>query len=194
MTDVMTQATPNPFRFPRHQSVHGMRLRHLLRHQGSRVFGRALAVFLTVVIGFLPIGTAFAGESVLEIPTANGASAAAPPYSASAGPSSYGGPDAYGAAPDADPNATSGATASADPRSTVAANTESYPPDPNLGSIDDYQNQPGENGRQQQSAGIYFGGGSRPNEPQRSMTTNLIIGGLFVGLVALEVASHHHHR
>ena len=28
-------------------------------------------------------------------------------------------------------------------------------PDPDLGSINDYQNQPGENGRQQQSAGIY---------------------------------------
>jgi hypothetical protein len=190
MTDVMTQATPNPFRFPRHQSVHGTRLRHLFRHRGSRVPGRIIAAFLTVMIGFLPIGPAFAGESVLEIPPANGAPAAAPPYSSSAGPSSYAGPDAYGTAP----GATSGGTASAEPPSTVAANTESYPPDPNLGSIDDYQNQPGENGRQQQPAGIYFGGGSRPNEPQRSMTTNLIVGGLFVGLVALEMASHHHHR
>jgi len=26
------------------------------------------------------------------------------------------------------------------------------------------------------------------------MTTNLIVGGLFVGLVALEMASHHHHH
>lgn len=192
MTEEMTQATPNPFRFPRHQSVHGTRLRHLLPHRGSRVSGRVLAAFLTVMIGFLPIGPAFAGESVLEIPTANGAPAAASPYSSSATPSSYAGPDAYGTAPDADPNATSGATASAEPPSTVAANTESYAPDPNLGSINDYQNQPGENGRQQQSAGIYFGGGSRPNEPQRSMTTNLIVGGLFVGLLALEMASHHH--
>jgi hypothetical protein len=190
MTDVMTQATPNPFRFPRPQRVHGTRLRHLFRHRRSRVSGRVLAAFLTVMIGFLPIGPAFAGESVLEIPTANGAPAAAPPYSSSAGPSSYAGPDAYGTAP----GATSGGTASAEPPSTVAANTEPYPPDPNLGSIDDYQNQPGENGRQQQPAGIYFGGGSRPNEPQRSMTTNLIVGGLLVGLVALEMASHHHHR
>ncbi len=190
----MTEATPNHFRFPRHQSVHGTRLRHLFRHRGSRLSGRALGAFLTVMIGFLPIGPAFAGESVLEIPTANGAPAAAPPYSSSSGPSSYAGPDAYGTAPDVDPNASSGGTASAEPPSTVAANTGSYAPDPNLGSIDDYQNQPGENGQQQQPAGIYFGGGSRPNEPQRSMTTNLIVGGLFVGLVALEMASHHHNR
>jgi hypothetical protein len=78
------------------------------------------------------------------------------------------------------------------PPAEVAANSESYPPDPNVGSISDYQNQPGENG---QRPSVAFGGGGGRSEPQGSMTTNLIIGGIIVGMIAMEIASaHHHHR
>jgi len=88
-------------------------------------------------------------------------------------------------------DATAGTAGPADPPDRVASNEKSYAPDPNVGSISDYQNQQGENA---QPAGITFSGGARRNEPQSSMTTNLIVGGLIVGLVALEIASHHHHR
>jgi hypothetical protein len=40
----------------------------------------------------------------------------------------------------------------------------------------------------------FFRWRARRNEPQSSMATNLIVGGLIVGLVALEIASHHHNR
>jgi hypothetical protein len=101
-------------------------------------------------------------------------------YNGSAAPSS---PDA-----NADPNAPAD-PASAPP--TVASNS-GYAPDPNLGSIDDYQNQQG--GNAQSAPGVTFGGGGQPNEPPQSMTTKLIVGGLIVGLVALGMATSHHHR
>jgi hypothetical protein len=217
MMEAMTQATLNPFRFPRHESVYASRLRHPLRYWGSSA-RRVFVTILAVTVGILPVGSALAGESVLEIPSAGGSPAALPPSSASA--SSYGavpnssappdasssyasgsgpdssdpdssGPDAYAAASASSPGANSNPNGVAP--ATVAANAEPYTPDPNLGSIDDYQNQPGQNG-QQQPAGIYFGGNGRPNEPPRSMTSNLIVGGLLVGLVAMELAAHHHHR
>ncbi|MGD0288864.1 MAG: hypothetical protein ABSC63_04285 [Candidatus Binataceae bacterium] len=89
-------------------------------------------------------------------------------------------------------DAAAGTSNPAPPPTALAANSEPYPPDPNLGSIDDYQNQPGENGQRPSIA--LGGGGSRP-EPATSMTANLILGGILVGMIALEVASaHHRHR
>jgi hypothetical protein len=192
-TDEMTQATLNPFRFPRHESVNSTRLRHLFRRLGSRAAGRAIAAILALTIAALPVASAFAGESVLEIPPVGGGPAVAP--LSSSGPAAYGSPsdgsgaDAIGTPRLSSPDSTSGSSRAADPPSTVSSNTGSYPPVPNVGSIEDYQNQAGEN---RQPAGISFGGGARPNEPQRSMTTELILGGLLVGMVALELASHHH--
>jgi hypothetical protein len=59
--------------------------------------------------------------------------------------------------------------------------------------MSDYQNQPGENGQPPSIA--MGGGGSGRSEPQGSMTANLIIGGILVGMMAIEIASaHHHHR
>ena len=143
---------------------------------------------MAFTIPVLPMTSAFAGAQVLEIPQATSV-----PVTPSSSTSTYGSaPDSYGTAPDSYPDPTSGSTNPANPPPTVASNSESYPPGPNLGSISDYQNQQGENAR---PAGIAFGGGTRRHEPQSSMTTNLIVGGLIVGLVALEMASHHrHHR
>jgi hypothetical protein len=104
-------------------------------------------------------------------------------------------PNAYnGSATPSSPDANGDPNAPADPANaqpTVASNS-GYAPDPNLGSIDDYQNQQG--GNAQSAPGVTFGGGAQPNEPPQSMTTKLIVGGLIVGLVALGTATSHHHR
>lgn len=184
----MAHETDNPFRFAKHESVHGVRS----RDRGSRGVARQMiAAMLAVGLAALPIGPAFAGEQVLEIPQATSVPAEAPSSSKHSG-ATYSGRDGYSnATPDSAMDATAGAEDPTDPPDTVASNEKSYAPDPNVGSISDYQNQQGENA---QPAGIALGGGTRRNEPQGSMTTNLIVGGLIVGLVALEIASHHHHR
>lgn len=145
---------------------------------------------MAIGLAVLPIGTAFAGEQVLEIPQVTSVPAKVPSSRKPNG-ATYAGGDAYAnATPDSYADPTAAATGPTDPPDTVAANDKSYPPDPNVGSINDYQNQQGENAQPR----IALGGGARGNEPQTSMTTNLIVGGLIVGLMALEIASHHHHR
>jgi hypothetical protein len=93
------------------------------------------------------------------------------------------------APPAGDANAYSTA-GSADPAPPPAVAENSGPPDPDVGSINDYNNQPGENGQRPSFA---LGGGGPRYEPQRSMTSSLILGGLLVGMVAYSIASHHHH-
>jgi hypothetical protein len=144
---------------------------------------RLLIAILALGLPLMQTVPALAGEQVLEIPQSV-AIPAAPRHV----------PDLYDTIPptssDADAYAAAGtpADAPAPPPASVAANSPSYAPDPNLGSIDDYQNQPGENGRPPSFA--LGGGGTRP-EPPASMTTNLILGGILVGMVALEIASRH---
>jgi hypothetical protein len=176
----------SPFRFAQHENVQDGRSRWC----GSRGAARAMAAILAIGLALSPIGTAFAGEQVLEIPPVTSVPAAAP---ASRKPHStgYSGVDAYAnATPDSYVDPAAGARGPTNPADTVAANEKSYPPDPNVGSISDYENQQAENAQPR----IALGGGARRNEPQTSMTTNLIVGGLIVGLVALEIASHHHRR
>jgi len=60
----MTHEADNPFRFAKHESVHGVRS----RDRGSRGAVRVIAAMLAVGLAVLPIGQAFAGEQVLEIP------------------------------------------------------------------------------------------------------------------------------
>ena len=198
----MTHETLNPFRFAKYESVHGIGS----RNRGSRRAGRVLAAILSVGLAILPVSSAFADDQVLEIPQVTSVPSASPSYTTHSYPrhsstkhssikhtgTSYSGRDAYSSAtPDSHPEATAGAGGPADSWDRVASNEKSYAPDPNVGSISDYQNQPDESG---QPARISFGGGARRNEPQSSMATNLIVGGLIVGLMALEIASHHNHR
>jgi hypothetical protein len=187
----MKRQTLNPFPHTPHDSVNRGSRRTRCFHLPARV----LAAMLTIGLPLMQIAPAIAGEQVLELPQVI-ANPANPPSS----PNSYRSvPDLYDTAPGYDANGTVGtsreATSAPDPApppTAVAANSEAYPPDPNVGSIDDYQNQPGENG---QRPSIALGrGGSRP-EPATSMTANLILGGILVGMIALEVASaHHRHR
>ena len=202
----------NPFPHNPHDSV------GISSHVGRfRISTRMLIAVLAIGMPLLQIAPAVAGE-VLEIPQAvatpgavtphrhhhhvSSTRYAAPATSAASGPDTYATPgDAYAtsgtvnpassAAPvsDADAYANAGNAEPAPPPAAVAEN--SYPPDPNVGSINDYQNQPGENG---QPPSFAMGGGGRRAEPQGSMTTNLILGGLFVGMVAYEIAASHHHR
>jgi hypothetical protein len=198
----MTHETANPFRFVKHESVHG----NGSHNRGSRRAARAIAAILSVGLAVMPIGPAFAGEQVLEIPQVTSVPAASATHtrhrfskhsstrhsSAKLAGITYSGRDAYtNSAPDSSPGTKADAGGPTDSWDRIASNEKSYAPEPNVGSISDYQNQQGENA---QPTGIAFGGGARRNEPQSSMTTNLIVGGLIVGLVALEIASHHHHR
>jgi hypothetical protein len=150
-----------------------------------------MAAVLVIGLAMLPISQAFAGEQVLEIPQVPSARPAEASSSPKPHGATYSGPDTYGnATADSSGDPAAAATDPTDPPDAIAANDKSYPPDPNLGSISDYQNQQGEDAQPR----IPLGGGARRSEPQSSMTTNLIVGGLIVGLVALEIASHHHHR
>jgi hypothetical protein len=198
----MTHETANPFRFVKHESVHG----NGSPNRSSRRAARAIAAILAVGLAVMPIGPAFADHQVLEIPQVASAPAASATHtrhrfskhsstkhsSAKFAGITYSGREAYSnATPDSKMYARAGEGGPTDSWDRIASNEKSYAPEPNVGSISDYQNQQGENA---QPAGIAFGGGARRNEPQSSMTTNLIVGGLIVGLVALEIASHHHHR
>src|SRR5258708_18657887 len=65
----MTRDKSNPFRFADHESVHEesipqQRSRNHRSHWAARVLGAIVSMGLTV----LPVGAAFAGEQVLEIP------------------------------------------------------------------------------------------------------------------------------
>jgi hypothetical protein len=183
----MTHETANRFRFVKHESVHG----NGSHNRSSRWAARAIAAILSVGLAVMPIGPAFAGEQVLEIPQVASVPATRP-SSRKHTHVTYSGREAYSnGMPDSKMDATAGEGGPTDSWDRVASNEKSYAPEPNVGSISDYQNQQGENA---QPPGIAFGGGARRNEPQSSMTTNLIVGGLIVGLVALEIASHHHHR
>jgi len=176
----------SPIPFVQLENVQGDRSRKC----GARGATRVMAAVLAIGLAVSPIGTAFAGEQVLEIPQVASVPTKVPSARKPHG-TTYAGGDAYAnATPDSYADPAAAATGPTDPPDTVAANAKSYPPDPNVGSINDYQNQQGENAQPR----IGLGGGARRNEPQTSMTTNLIVGGLIVGLVALEIASHHHHR
>jgi len=190
----------NPFPRASHDSGNEMPS----RARRSLMRASVLAAVLAIGLPLLQIAPAVAGE-VLEIPQAVATPIATPSHrrramhshrraSAShhAIPSAPASNDAASVAPagDADAYAMAGAADPAPPPARIAEN--SYPPDPNLGSISDYQNQPGQNGQRPSFA---LGGGGPRAEPQRSMTSNLILGGLLVGMVAYEIASsHHHHR
>lgn len=188
----MKSRTLNPFPHTPHDSVNRVSRRPRRFYRPARV----LAAMLAFGLPLLQIVPAIAGEQVLEVPQV-----IAKPDSPPSRPSSYRNvPDLYDTAPAYDANgatgspgdAAAGTSDPAPPPTALAANSEPYPPEPNLGSIDDYQNQPGENGQRPSIA--LGGGGSRP-EPATSMTANLILGGILVGMIALEVASaHHRHR
>jgi len=189
----MTSDKGNPFRFVDHESVHEESIlqqcsRSHRSHWAARVLGAIVSMGLTV----LPVGAAFAGEQVLEIPQVTSAPAEAsvsrkPHYA-----TTYAERDEYGnETPGSYVDPAAGAKDPTDPPDTVVANDKASAPDPNVGSISDYENEQGENAQPR----IALGGGRAPrNEPQSSMTTNLIVGGLIVGLVALEIASHHRRR
>jgi hypothetical protein len=202
----MTVRDFNPFPLTSPDSVGGVSVERIsARPRHSRISAPVLAAILAMGMTLLQVFPAGAGE-VLEIPQA----VTTPPVAAvhphrsrthkvhanHRAQDSYDGSSATPAS-DADWTAVtpSDATAAPDsppPPTKVAANTESYPPDPNVGSISDYQNQPGENG-QPPTFAMGSGGGGR-SEPQGSMTSNLIIGGILVGMMALEIASSHHRR
>ena len=197
----------NPFREVLHDSVSATakvstRGRARSTRRRARIAVRMLAATIALALPLMQTA-ALANEQVLEIPqvvttpTAHRAyhrhvlrhhvpdldettPAAAPDLNADA------------TAADASAYANAGAPQPAPQPTAVAANTDSYPPDPNVGSIDDYQNQPGENG---QPPSFSFGRGAPRSEPPASMATSLIVGGILVGMMALEIASaHHHHR
>jgi hypothetical protein len=187
----------NPFPHASPDSVDGISR----RARRSRMSACALAAVLAVGLPLLQIAPAATGE-VLEVPqvVAIPSPAAAHPHKAHSHRRRHRMVDPYEAARSSNADwtavtpmeATAGTSDPAPRPAAVAANSESYPPDPNVGSISDYQNQPGEDGRPPSFA--MRGGGGR-YEPQGSMTANLIIGGILVGMVALEIASaHHHHR
>ena len=193
---MMKPQTVNPFGIALHDCGNCNCAKVDRRRQIRR--GRILAAMIALALPLTQTASAIGGEQVLEIPQA----AARPsvnqprphvpdlydttPTSSPAPDAAADDPTAYATEP-----ASAGAHGSAPaPEPTaVAANTESYPPDPNVGSINDYQNQPGENG---QAPSFSFGGGSPRPEPAGSMATNLIMGGILVGMVALEIASSHH--
>ena len=162
---------------------------------------RLLAVILALGLPLMQTAPAVAGE-VLEIPSVT-TPAASPPrphvpdlYDTTSPPSSDADTYANSATPSSDVDAygsaeNPAAVTSSRPRHTrVATNSTSYAPDPNVGSISDYQNQSGANGASSYS----FGGGANRAEPPHSMAANLILGGILVGMVALEIASAHRHR
>jgi len=166
----------------------------------SRILLGVLAAILAIGLPLMQVAPAAAGD-VLEIPQA-----VATPSPVAVHPHSHhrratvpddtpsSNADWTAVTPPDAPDATAG-NYPAPPPDKVAANAESYPPDPNVGSINDYQNQPGENGQPPSFAiGAGGGGGGGRSEPQGSMTANLIIGGILVGLMAVEIASSHHHR
>lgn len=164
----------NRFAQPLHHSVDGpVRRRPLWRV-------RLLLVAIALGLPMLQVAPALAGDQVLEIPQVSVAPAHPNELydsSASASPDNDAGAYANASAPQ--PSPAPGA---------LAAN--SYPPDPNVGSIDDYQNQPGEN---RSGPSVAFGGGNSA-EPS-SLAGNLILGGILIGMAALEIAAaHHHHR
>jgi hypothetical protein len=168
----------------------------------SPMLVRALAAIVAIGLPLMQVAPAASGD-VLEIPqaVATPSPAAVHPRRAHSHhrratvsddrPSSNA--DWTAVTPPDAPDATAG-NYPAPPPDKVAANSESYPPDPNVGSINDYQNQPGENGQPPSFAIGSGGGGGGRSEPQGSMTANLIIGGILVGLMAVEIASSHHHR
>lgn len=171
----MTPGSINRFPQPLHHSVNGRPRR------GPLWQARLLLVAIALGLPMLQVAPALAGDQVLEIPRA-GANATAHPnelYDSPAPPPSNNDADAYANASAPQPSPAPGA---------LAAN--SYPPDPNVGSIDDYQNQPGES---RQGPSVAFGGGGSHQEPS-SMAGSLILGGILVGMVALEIAAAHHHR
>ena len=195
----MKVETFNPFGHPLHVCVD--RLPRFWRRPPTRLrsggIGRMLAAIAALGLPLMQTVPAFAGEQVLEIPQV----VATAPATAQPHPRV---PDLYDTTvpiSNADAYASAGRETSpvpaamapdpAPPPAKVADNSESYPPDPNVGSINDYQNQPGENGSRPSYA---FAGGARRSEPQGSMSTNLIIGGILVGMIAIEIASAHHHR
>jgi hypothetical protein len=167
----------NPFPHASHDSVYGISA----RARRARMPARVLAAMLAIGLPLLQVAPAVAGEQVLEIPQVIATPARARSHRSA--------PDLYDAAPASYADATAGTSDPAPSPATVAANSESNPPDPNVGSISDYDNQPGENA---QRPSIAFGGGARRSEPPASMTTELILTGLIVGMVALEIASSHH--
>lgn len=182
----MKDAILSAFRFVQYEIVQGGRS----CERGSRRPGRVVAAILAIGL-MLPIGPALAGEQVLEIPRVTSVPTKTSTSSKPSG-AEYSGRAEYGnATADSGVESTVEATIRPHPPDRAASNEKYYPPDPNVGSISDYENQQGENA---QPAGIAFGRRSRRNEPRASMTTNLIVGGLMVGLEALEIASHHHHR
>jgi hypothetical protein len=179
----MKVQSSNPFPRTSPDSVYSVRVDGIsARARRARMPARVLASVLA--IGLLQAAPALAGDQVLEIPQLIATPATVRSHRRI--------PDLYDTVPASNADAAAGTSAPAPPPAKVAANRESYPPDPNLGSIDEYQNQPGENGQRPSFA---FGGGGRRSEPPGSITSaDLIIGGIILGMVALEVASAHHHR
>lgn len=155
---------------------------------------RALAVSLAASLCIAPITTALA-DQVLEVPQM-----AAPATSADA--------SAKDAAPAAHPRHS---------HHEVTERPKAMAPLPaNLGSVEDYEHQDGEDapsssysrrysssGFGGQAAGFGGPGGNfaganlqfDPGHDRQALTNNLILGALAIGLFAMEVqASHHHHH
>lgn len=193
----MKSQLSNRFRSALHDSVNAAD-NVLTRPRRNRIRVRILATIVALALPMTQTASAVADEQVLEIPQAVATPAA---HNSHHHPDLYDTSPATAPAPDANVNAApgdataytnAGAREPAAQPTAIASNTESYPPDPNVGSINDYQNQPGENG---QPPSFSFGGRAPRSEPPASMTTNLIVGGILVGMMALEIASaHHHHR
>ncbi len=175
----------NPFRSVLHDSVSTTgKILTCRRRTPIRV--RAIAAIVALALPLMQTATAVAAEQVLELPQAIATPTALRAHHHV--PDLYDTTPAITPAPDANADANAGAPDPAPRPTAVAANTASYPPDPNVGSISDYQNQPGENG---QSPSFSFGAGGRRSEPHTSMTTHLVVGGILLGMMALEIAAHH---
>ena len=198
LTSMKSQLS-NPFRSALHDNVNAAG-NVLTRPRRNRICVRILAAIVALALPPTQTATAVADEQVLEIPqavatpTAHRSHHHHMPDLHDTTPATAPAPDANVNAMPGDPTAyaNAGAPEPATQPTAIASNTESYPPDPNVGSINDYQNQPGENG---QPPSFSFGGRAPHSEPPASMTTSLIVGGILVGMMALEIASaHHHHR
>ena len=154
--------------FARLAADNGRRRTPTARH--SNRVRRGVAAILALTMLTLPVASAVAADRVLQLTPATA-------------PAAIDGVSAY-------PGDT---PASANPTSApkmLPANSSSMASDPNLGSIQDYvaqQNDP-------PVPGYAAGAGRRHAERPASLTGDLYVGGLVVGLLALEIASQHRHH
>jgi len=148
------------------------------RHYLLQAFRLWLATTLALVIATAQVGRAIAGT--LEIPQA-----VPSPLPAATQPSrALGSASPANSAPEIPAGSAADCAAQAAPTSTEKA----PPPIPQVAGIDQYMNQGGGPG-----SGSPPGSLPDPRNNRASSAGGLLMGGLMVGLVALDLAIKHHH-